>query len=98
MNTKRDQSIQEIMTSFEKMSDLVLAQLSCLEKLMADPLNNDIEKIKIDIRRNEEEIDMFEVLVSDQIINSIVLYQPVASDIRRIIAVYRMTINLERIG
>ena len=28
----------------------------------------------------------------------IVLYQPVASDIRKIIAVYRMTINLERIG
>jgi phosphate transport system protein len=28
----------------------------------------------------------------------VILYQPVASDIRRIVAIYRMTINLERIG
>jgi phosphate transport system protein len=80
------------------MSDLILAQLSFLEKMMADPDNADLEKLKSDIRLNEEKIDKFEVQVSDQIINSIVLYQPVASDIRKIIAIYRMTINLERIG
>lgn len=98
MNTKREQSIQDIVSSFEEMSDLVLAQLSFLEKFMADPLNNDLEKIKISILNNEEKIDKFEVQISDQIISSIVLYQPVASDIRKIIAIYRMTINLERIG
>jgi phosphate transport system protein len=26
------------------------------------------------------------------------LYQPVASDIRKVVSIYRMTINLERIG
>ena len=36
--------------------------------------------------------------MSEKFINTIVLYQPVASDIRRLVAVYRMTINLERIG
>jgi phosphate transport system protein len=98
MNTKREQSIQDIVDSFEAMSDLVLAQLSLLEKFMADPANNDPEKIKPAIQQNEEKIDRFEVLISDQIISSIVLFQPVASDIRKIIAIYRMTINLERIG
>jgi phosphate transport system protein len=37
-------------------------------------------------------------MISDKFINTIVLYQPLASDIRKLIAVYRMTINLERIG
>jgi phosphate transport system protein len=98
MNTKREQSIQDIVSSFEEMSDLVLAQLSYLEKFMADPVTNDLETIKIRVQQNEAKIDKFEVLISDQIISSIVLYQPVASDIRKIIAIYRMTINLERIG
>jgi phosphate transport system protein len=98
MNTKREESINDIVSSFEEMSDLVLAQLSILEKIMANPVNADSEKLMIDIRQNEEKIDKFEVIVSDQIISSIVLYQPVASDIRKIMAIYRMTINLERIG
>lgn len=98
MNTKREQSIQDIVNNFEEMADLVLAQLKMLEKFMADPSNSDLELIKAEIRKNEQKIDRFEVNVSDQIINSIVLYQPVASDIRKIIAIYRMTINLERIG
>lgn len=98
MNTKREQSIQDIIKSFEEMSDLVLAQLSLLEKFMANPVNSDLEKMKVILKQNEEKIDKFEVIVSDQIINSIVLFQPVASDIRKIMAIYRMTTNLERIG
>ena len=50
------------------------------------------------IEANEKKIDEYEVIISDKFINSIVLYQPVASDIRKIVSVYRMTINLERIG
>ncbi len=37
-------------------------------------------------------------MISDKFINSIVLYQPLASDLRKLVAIYRMTINLERIG
>jgi phosphate transport system protein len=98
MNTKREQSIQDIVNSFEEMSDLVLEQLTILEKIMADPGNTDLDKVMVLLKQNEKKIDMFEVFVSDQIISSIVLYQPVASDIRKIMAIYRMTINLERIG
>jgi phosphate transport system protein len=47
---------------------------------------------------HENKIDKYEVLISDKFTSSLVLYQPVASDIRKIIAIYRMTINLERIG
>lgn len=98
MNTKREESIGEIIGSFEMMSDLVLAQLKLLERFMAEPEDPDADKLIAEIRENEEKIDGFEVTISDQIINTIVLYQPVASDIRKIIAIYRITINLERVG
>jgi phosphate transport system protein len=98
MNTKREQSIHDIQHSFEEMSDLVLTQLKLLENYMSDPLKPENEMVLTNVRQNEEKIDKFEVLISDQIISSIVLYQPVASDIRKIMAIYRMTINLERIG
>ncbi len=58
----------------------------------------ELNSISSEIKENENKIDKFEVLISEKFINSVVLYQPVASDIRKIVAIYRMTINLERIG
>jgi phosphate transport system protein len=98
MSTKKEQSIQEIMSSFKEMADLVLAQLSLIEKLMTESNKAGQEELITKIRMNEIEIDKYEISVSDKFINAIVLYQPVASDIRRLVAVSRMTINLERIG
>lgn len=98
MNTKREESITDIMNSFQEMSDHVLAQLTSLEKYIV----TDDDDIRADILNNiietEKRIDKLEVLISDKFINSIVLYQPVASDIRKLTAIYRMSINLERIG
>jgi phosphate transport system protein len=98
MKTKREESILDIIASFEQMADIILSQLTLLEKYMAEKLESESQRIALEIRANENEIDKYEVLISDKFINSIVLYQPVASDIRKIVAIYRMTINLERIG
>ncbi len=43
---------------------------------------------------NEKKLDKMEVKISDKIMNTIVLYQPVASDIRKIFACYRIVISL----
>ena len=51
-----------------------------------------------EMRDAENLIDNYEVVIGEQFTNTIVLYQPVASDVRRIVACYRMTVNLERIG
>jgi phosphate transport system protein len=98
MKTKREESIEDILITFEEMADIILGQLKLLEKLLAT--TDDAERIALtlSIRDNENKIDKFEVIISEKFINSIVLYQPVASDIRKLIAVYRMTLNLERIG
>ncbi|MBK7709629.1 MAG: hypothetical protein IPN67_01445 [Bacteroidales bacterium] len=98
MKTKREESILDIIKSFEEMADIILGQLKLLERFMRETDKNEHETLRIEIRERENEIDRYEVLISEKFINSIVLYQPVASDIRKIIAVYRMTINLERIG
>lgn len=98
MKTKREESILDIIATFEEMADIILIQLTLLEKYMSGPDETEREKIRFEIKENEDKIDKYEILISEKFINSVVLYQPVASDIRKIIAVYRMTINLERIG
>jgi len=80
------------------MADIVLAQLNLIEKLMKETDKTKLQELINSIKKNEIEIDKYEVSISDKFINAIVLYQPVASDIRKLVAVYRMTINLERIG
>ena len=98
MNTKREESILDIVATFEEMADLILSQLKLLEKFMAGPGEEESNRIAMNLRGNEDKIDKYEVLISEKFINSVVLYQPVASDIRKIVAIYRMTINLERVG
>lgn len=98
MKTRREESIEDIVATFERMADLILCQLKLLERFMKEGHEQEHTTLRIEIRENEIEVDKYEVLISEKFINSIVLYQPVASDIRKIVAVYRMTINLERIG
>jgi phosphate transport system protein len=98
MKTKREESILDILKTFEEMADSILIQLTLLERYMAGTEEEERSRIESEIRINEEKIDKYEILISDKFISSIVLYQPVASDIRKIVAIYRMTINLERIG
>ena len=98
MKTKREESVLDIINTFKEMADIILTQLKLLEKYMDEKNSEELVSISSEIKMNEEKIDKFEIVISEKFINSVVLYQPVASDIRKIIAVYRMTINLERIG
>lgn len=98
MTTKKDEAIKSILTDFEEFANLVLHQLDILEKLVFSGElkfdKNEIEEILV----NEKKLDKMEVKISDKIVNTIVLYQPVASDIRKVMACYRIAISLERIG
>ena len=98
MNIKKEQSIQEFLKGFNEMADLVLSQLTLIEKLMTGKDKKENSELLRSLKNNEIEIDKYEVSMSEKFINIIVLYQPVASDIRRFVAMYRMVLNLERIG
>lgn len=98
MKTRIEEVVQEIVNSFEEMAELVLSQLTRLDKYMSGNINMPLDALKAEIAENEIKIDKLEVLISDKFINAIVLYQPVASDIRKLASIYRISINLERIG
>ncbi len=98
MTSNKDHAIEKILKSFEDFANLTLEQLDLLESLISSDNPNDPSDILAKIRANEEEMDNYEVRISERIINTIALYKPVASDIRKVMACYRMIINMERIG
>lgn len=98
MNTKKEKAIKNILSDFEKFANLILQQLDILEKFVNSDGIKLPDDIYVQIKKNEDIFDKFEIEISEKIINTIVLYHPLASDLRKIMACYRMSINLERIG
>lgn len=98
MAQKKDEAILSILSDYEKLANLVLNQLDEVKKLISSgKLHPDEEQLN-QLTKNEKKINKLEVKLSEDVINSIVLYQPVASEIRKLIACYRIIISLERIG
>lgn len=95
---KKDDAINNIQTDFEVLANLVLEQLDFMEHIITSGDLKVPEDVLKKILKNEDSIDKKEVKLSDKIVNTIVLYQPVASDLRHIMACYRILISLERIG
>ncbi|NQU53323.1 MAG: phosphate uptake regulator PhoU [Bacteroidetes bacterium] len=98
MISKKDNAINNILSDFEEFANLVLHQLDSLEKLVSTGDTNFPDGATKEMLVNEKKLDKLEVKISDKIVNTIVLYQPVASDIRKIMACYRIIISLERVG
>ena len=94
----RELAIKKIEKAFEKISNQVLEQLHLLEELFTSDQKEDPDKIFHSLEKNEEKIDQGEKQLDELIIRTIVLYQPVAGDLRRLFAIYHMTINLERVA
>lgn len=98
MAINKDLTIRKIEKEFEKLSNLVLEQLNLLDELIITPSEGVRKDLCLKLENNEKKIDSFEVQLDDSIIKAVVLYQPVATDLRRLFAIYHMTINLERVG
>lgn len=98
MSQKKHEAIAEILSDYEKLANRVLHQLDEVKKWVSAeeelPTKDQLKELK----ENENKINKLEVKISDTIIQSIALYQPVASEIRQLIACYRIVISLERIG
>jgi len=94
----KNRAFNKIFTEFEDFSNLILRQLDLLNEIFELSEDSIPEEITKQLVENENKIDEFENKLDNHIIRTIVLYKPVASDIRQLFAVYRMVINLERIG
>lgn len=95
MTTIREKYLEKIKEDFEVLSTVVIQQMELVYTLTES--NKDTE-LHSSIEQNEVIIDSLEVKIRDEIINSIVLYCPRASDCRKIMSYHDMTAYLERIG
>ncbi|TKG89062.1 hypothetical protein EYV94_26260 [Puteibacter caeruleilacunae] len=98
MYVKKESAIQDIMKNFSEFANLILHQLDLLETVVNTGKVELPQDIVAEIKKNEAKLDKLEVKISDKIVNTISLHHPMASDLRKLMACYRMTINLERIG
>ncbi|HLN75058.1 MAG: phosphate signaling complex PhoU family protein [Methylococcaceae bacterium] len=98
MSNKKDEAIREILSDYEHLANMVLQQLDALERIIDSGIPEINEEDYSLLKKTESKINKIEVKLSEDIVNSIVLYQPVASEIRKLVACYRIVISLERIG
>ena len=95
MTTIREKYLEKIKEDFEVLSTIVLQQM---ELVITATHDNKDGELYTKIEHNEVIIDGLEVKIRDEVINSIVLYCPRASDCRKIMSYHDMTAYLERIG
>lgn len=98
MTQKKHEVIADILSDYEKLANMVLSQLDEVKKLISNAeLLHGKDQLKV-FKEHESKINKQEVKISEKIIQTIALYQPVASEIRNLMACYRIVISLERIG
>jgi phosphate transport system protein len=98
MSIKKEIAIEDIFDDFSGVSEIILLQLKRLKDII---ISGDIimsKEIFAGFEKNEKTIDKYEIKISEKVINTIVLYNPFASDLRKIIAIYNMTLSIESIG
>lgn len=98
MATNKDLAIEVLDNEFRAMAEMVMDQLAMLEKIILSNDKVEIHEMAKTLKKREEEIDKYEIFLDNKIIQAIVLYKPVASNLRHIFSIYRMMVNLERIG
>ena len=95
MIVKRDKMFGKIEKDLVAMSNVVFEQVEIIRKRLDAQIITDVES-KLD--QNELILDSFEVKLRRNVINTIMLHNPRATDMRKIISCYDIAINLERIG
>jgi len=95
MNRLKDTVLKPVGDQFDRLTELILRQLSITRQLLA---GNSSAELRDELNRNESAIDGLEVSIRDEVVNVIVLHAPRASNLRIIMACYDTTSYLERIG
>lgn len=98
MVQRKHEAIADILSDYEKLANRVLHQLDEVGILISATGQLPGKEQLKGLKENEKKINRTEVKISEKIVHAIALYQPVASEIRNLIACYRIVISLERMG
>ena len=94
MLNNEQQSLLDLKSDLEEMMQTVLAQLNRAKEVM---LNFDLDLAR-DIKTIEKKINSTELRIDKSCENILALYQPVATDLRLVIATLSINSQLERIA
>ncbi|MBP6230573.1 MAG: phosphate uptake regulator PhoU [Paludibacteraceae bacterium] len=94
MNTIREEYLHRLDEEFNSMSNTLIEQLELLSLIIKG--NNDPVSMFEKMKLNEQSINRSEVIIREEIVNTIVLNSPKAKDLRRIIAYFDMIGDIER--
>jgi phosphate transport system protein len=92
--THLNTEIQNLKNDIIEMWNLVINQMNKTSKVVE---NSDCDLIS-EIKANEKRVDAFELKIDMACENILALFNPVASDLRFVLAVLKINYNLERIG
>ncbi|MCK7536508.1 MAG: hypothetical protein MZV63_38780 [Marinilabiliales bacterium] len=76
MSENKDPVLHDIMISFREMANLILNQLTLLEKMRDSSDEAELNEIVSLMEEKENRIDNYEVVISEQFTNAIVLPSP----------------------
>lgn len=98
MGLKKKQAFTQLEHNYTIFSNLVLRQLKTLENLFQETESDVIRSISNQILQQEDLIDNFETKITEDIISTMVLYSPVASELRELMSLNRIITNLEKVS
>ena len=91
----KDRYLDQLHSDFQLLSEIVLSQIKTASSLVHD---NNNEELVTELRRNEKIINSLDVTIKEKVINAIILFNPRALDLRRLMSYHDMTISMERVG
>lgn len=94
INMKAKQ-LEILLHEFQLLAKTVLTQLQLVGALMQD---NRTTNLYDEVETNEVLIDRLELKVREEVVFTIFQFNPMAADLRRIVAYQDLTTNLERVG
>ena len=89
-----DEELKKLRTDIQEMWKLVLSQLESAQSAI-----HNFDKAKVEeVMLNEKRVDAFELKINMDCENILALFNPLANDLRFVLAVLKINYNLERIG
>jgi len=94
LSTQFDEDLERLRSRVLEMGGLVESQINMTTKAYADNNNAAV----LDVLENDHNVNALEKIIDDDCIHTIAKRQPIASDLRLIMAISKMVTDLERSG
>lgn len=92
----KSKQLEILLHEFELISKTALTQIQIVSKIMQDHTLAD--SLYDEVKANEVIMDRLEIKIREEVVFTIFQFNPVAADLRKIIAYLELTTNLERVG